>query len=121
MPKVYAHVSDHNRILCVNEITSIPFDGAGWSIIDEGEGERYEQAQSGSYLAGMAPLLDEEGHCNYKLEGGALVLMGEAEKAQAYPPTIPAPSLEQRMNNQEQATLALMDTILMMNGGNGNV
>ena len=69
----------------------------------------------------MAPLLDEEGHCNYKLEGGALVLMGEAEKAQAYPPTIPAPSMEERMNNQEQATLALMDTILMMNGGNGNV
>lgn len=31
------------------------------------------------------------------------------------------PSLEERMSNQEQATLALMDTILMMNGGNGNV
>lgn len=121
MPKVYAHVSNHNGILCANEITSIPFEGTGWSVIDEGEGERYEQAQSGSYLVGMVPLLDEEGHCNYKLEGGALVLMGEAEKAQAYPPTIPAPSMEERMNNQEQATLALMDTILMMNGGNGNV
>lgn len=121
MTKVYAHTSNHNGVLCVDEITSIPFEGAGWSAIDEGEGERYEQAQSGSYLTDMVPLLDDEGHCNYKLEDSALVLMDEAEKAQAYPSTPPAPSIEERMNNQEQATLALMDTILMMNGGNGNV
>ena len=31
------------------------------------------------------------------------------------------PTLTERMSNQEQAMLALMDTILMMNGGNGNV
>lgn len=121
MAKVYVHTFDLNGILCVDEITSIPFEGAGWSVMDEGEGERYEQAQSGSYLAGMAPLLDDKGHCNYKLENGALVLMGEEDKAQAYPPTIPAPSMEERMNNQEQATLALMDTILTLTGGNGNV
>lgn len=121
MAKVYAHTFDLNGILCVDEITSIPFEGVGWSIIDEGEGERYEQAQGVNYLAGMPPLLDGEGRYNYKLDGGKLALMSEEEKAQAFPPVVPAPSLEERMSNQEQATLALMDTILMMNGGNGNV
>lgn len=121
MGKVYAHTCDLNGILCVDEITSLMFVGPDWSIIDEGDGARYEQAQSGSYLAGMAPLLDDEGHCNYTLKEGALALMSEEEKAQAFPPIISVPSMEERMNNQEQATLVLMDTILMMNGGNGNV
>lgn len=121
MSKVYAHASSHNGIMCVEEITSIPFEGVGWSIIDEGEGARYEQVQSGSYLTGMAPLLDEESRYNYKLESGALVPLSEAEKAQAFPIDVSSLTLEDRMSNQEQATLALMDTILMMSGGNMNV
>lgn len=40
----------------------------------------------------------------------------------AFPTSEPAgPTLEERMSNQEQATLALMDTILTLTGGNGNV
>lgn len=124
MNQVYAYASTIDGVKCVKEINSSLFlvDSTGWVEIDKGEGDRYAHAQ-GNYLemGNMVPLLDDEGRYNYKLEDGTLVLMNEEEKAQVFPPAAPAPSLEERISNQEQATLALMDTILMMNGGNGNV
>lgn len=74
---VYAKL-DRNGV--VVEINSSAFlvDISGWTEIDRGDGDKFHHAQSGYLEKGLT---DWDGLYNYKLEGGALVLRSESEKA----------------------------------------
>ena len=66
MIKVYAKVNEHDEIIGINSDIFLS-DTEGWTLIDEGEGDKYAHAQ-GNYLD--KPIVDEQGRYNYLLLGG---------------------------------------------------
>ena len=74
---VYARTDENGVVL---EVSSSAFlvDISGWTEIDCGDGDKFHHAQSGYLEKGLT---DGDGIYNYKLEGGALVLRSESEKA----------------------------------------
>ena len=89
MAVVYAKKDDLRRILEVHSSVFLT-DSENWEAIDEGEGDRYEHAQSNYLPLG---LLDEQGHYNYKLVDGKVLERTENDKL-ADPVSTPLPSLE---------------------------
>ena len=90
MYKVYVKTDGAGRITAVNSDAFLP-DTDGWTLIGEGEGDRYHHAQ-GNYLPG--PLMTDEGVPRYKLVGGEAVERTAAEIAAdiaAIPPPPPDP------------------------------
>ena len=74
---VYAKLDGNGVVVEINS-SAFLVDISGWTEIDRGEGDQCHHAQSGYLEKGLA---DEDGMYNYKLEGGALVLRSESEKA----------------------------------------
>lgn len=74
---VYAKTNENGVVV---EIGSSAFlgDVSGWVEIDRGVGDKFHHAQSGYLEKGLA---DGDGIYNYKLDGNALVLRSESEKA----------------------------------------
>lgn len=64
--KVYALTDDAGRIVAINSSAFLQ-DTEGWTLIDEGYGDRFHHAQ-GNYLPGG--LVDERGLYLYKLVDG---------------------------------------------------
>lgn len=74
--KVYVMTDDENRIIrCEGGITT-PDDLAGWTLIDEGTGDKYNLCQSYYFDGG---LYTDDGIPRYKLDDGAPVLRSEEE------------------------------------------
>lgn len=92
MAVVYAKKDDLRRIRAVQSSVFLT-DLEGWEAIDEGEGDRYEHAQSNYLPLG---LLDGQGHYNYKLMDGEVVERTESDKLDD-PVSAPPPSLEAEM------------------------
>ena len=88
--KVYVRADDAGRVTAVNSDAFLT-DVTGWTLIDEGGGDRYLHAQ-GNYLPG--PLMDGRGLCRYKLEGGAAVERTQEEMDADWTPPMPAVSDE---------------------------
>ena len=109
MIQVYAKADAAGR---VEELGSSVFlkDPTGWTLIDEGEGDRYAHAQ-GNYLD--KPLTEEDGTHNYMLDGStireATSEEKEAEKA-AFPQ--PEPSREEQLEAQVAALQSQVDALL---------
>lgn len=109
MIQVYAKADAAGR---VEELGSSVFlkDPSGWTLIDEGEGDRYAHAQ-GNYLD--KPLTEEDGTHNYILEEGAVREATseekEAEKA-AFPE--PEPSREEQLEARVAALQSQVDALL---------
>lgn len=81
MTKVYVK-TDTNTV--ITEISSDVFlsDVDGYTLIDEGNGDKYAHAQ-GNYLE--SGLIDERGRYNYKLRDGNVTELTEAEKDILFP------------------------------------
>lgn len=95
MSKVYIKTDDHGRITACDGgySTGNMGDMAGWTLLDEGEGDRYNLCQSNYF----DNLYTDEGIPRYKIVDGAAALRSEAEIAEdvaALPPPAPPP-LEQ--------------------------
>ena len=109
MIQVYARADAAGR---VEELGSSVFlkDPSGWTLIDEGEGDRYAHAQ-GNYLD--KPLMDADGTHNYMLDGSAIreasAAEKEAEKA-SFPD--PEPSREEQLEAQVAALQSQVDALL---------
>ena len=109
MIQVYAKADAAGR---VEELGSSVFlkDPSGWTLIDEGEGDRYAHAQ-GNYLD--KPLTEEDGTHNYMLDGStireATSEEKEAEKA-AFPE--PEPSREEQLEAQVAELQSQVDALL---------
>lgn len=84
---VYVQTNENGHITAIGSDFFLP-GIAGWQRIDEGFGERYDHAQ-GQYLP--LPVYDEEGHANWKLEGGKPSLRTDAEKAADVQPDAKVP------------------------------
>lgn len=74
---VYTKLDENGVVVEINS-SAFLVDISGWTEIDRGEGEKCHHAQSGYLERGLT---DGCGIYNYKLEGGALVLRSESEKA----------------------------------------
>lgn len=95
MSKVYVKLDERGRILACDGgySTKNMGDMAGWTLLDEGEGDRYNLCQSNYFDS----LYTDEGIPRYKVVDGAAALRSEAEIAEdvaALPPPAPSP-LEQ--------------------------
>ena len=113
MAKVYVK-TDSNSV--ITEINSDVFlsDVEGYTMIDEGTGDRFAHAQ-GNYLE--HGLIDESGRYNYKLYDGLVVELQEAEKDVLFPKdTTKKPTTEERISVMEDA---VQELILMQLGAGG--
>lgn len=95
MSKVYIKTDDHGRVTACDGgySTGNMGDMAGWTLLDEGEGDRYNLCQSNYF----DNLYTDEGVPRYKIVDGAAVLRSETEIEEdtaALPPPAPPP-LEQ--------------------------
>lgn len=106
--KVYALVDDSGRVLAINSDAFLP-SVTGWTLIDEGEGDRYHHAQ-GNYMP--LPIHDERGICRYRLENGQVVERTDADMSADVQPAVTVPSTEDRLTALEQAGLE-RDSALM--------
>lgn len=94
MSKVYIKTDDHGRVTSCDGgySTGNMGDMSGWTLLDEGEGDRYNLCQSNYFDV----LYTDEGIPCYKIVDDEAVLRSEAEIAEdaaALPP--PAPSAEE--------------------------
>lgn len=80
MPKsrVYVFTDEAGRITRIEGEYSLPDDLTGWTLIDEGEGDRYNLAQS-NYLD--KPLITQDGIYQYKLINSTLIERSKEEIA----------------------------------------
>ena len=95
MSKVYIKTDDHGRVTACDGgySTGNMGDMAGWTLLDEGEGDRYNLCQSNYFDS----LYTDEGIPRYKYADDIAVLRSEEEIAEdvaALPPPSPSP-LEQ--------------------------
>ncbi|MBE5803780.1 MAG: hypothetical protein E7316_04635 [Clostridiales bacterium] len=72
---VYIRADETNRITAINSGAFLP-DTEGWTLIDQGYGDRYAHAQ-GNYLP--MPLVDDRGVCRFKLVEGVVTERTAAE------------------------------------------
>lgn len=90
MSKVYIKTDDHGRVTACDGgySTGNMGDMAGWTLLDEGEGDRYNLCQSNYF----DNLYTDEGVPRYKIVDGAAVLRSETEIEEdtaALPPPAP--------------------------------
>lgn len=113
MTKVYVK-TDTNTV--ITEINSDVFlsDVDGYTLIDEGNGDKYAHAQ-GNYLE--SGLIDERGRYNYKLRDGNVTELTEAEKDILFPDDTKKPNTEERISVMEDAVQELILMQLGMGGG----
>lgn len=109
MYKVYVKTDDQNRILAINSDAFLA-DTDGWTLIDEGEGDRYHHAQ-GNYMS--LSIHDERGVCRYKIEGGNVVERTQEEMDADY--TEPdTQTMEERLTALEEQNAMLTECLLEM-------
>ncbi len=98
--RVYVLCDSESRVLRLEGEYSLPADLAGWTKIDEGNGDKYALAQS-HYLA--KPLYDGS-VLRYKLVDGKVVERTaeeiEADKAKLPKPVIPKTNAELEQENK---------------------
>jgi hypothetical protein len=75
--KVYVRTNGNGVIIAVNSSAFLS-DTEGWTVIDEGTGDKYHHAQ-GNYLPNR--LTDDNGLYNYKLVDGRVVERTDEDKA----------------------------------------
>lgn len=108
MYKVYAKVDEKGRIIAINSDAFLS-NMEGWTLIDEGEGDRYHHAQ-GNYFA--ETLMNDVGTLRYKLEEGKVIARTASEMAEDEVAVQETPSTEERLSALEQAGLE-RDSALM--------
>lgn len=97
---IYVRTDEKGRIMCVNSSAFLS-DPAGWTQIDEGQGEKYHHAQ-GNYFDGG--LLTGDGIPRYKLVDGVPALRSEEEIAADTLPDLDAlRAAKQEVNKQALA------------------
>lgn len=108
MNQVYVKTDAQGRVVDINSDAYLP-DPAGWTQVDEGDGDRYRHAQA-NYLPG--PLTDAQGRYRYKLDEGDVVERTAEELAAEVLPEIGPTDIEilkTRVDAGEDAILFLMD------------
>lgn len=97
MYKVYVLKDDAGRITAVNSDAFLQ-DTDGWTLIDEGNGDKYHHAQ-GNYFP--LPLRDFRGVCRYKLVDVVPEERTQEEMDAGYVPPTPPSSESERITALE--------------------
>ena len=102
MNQVYVKTDAQERVIDISSDAYLT-DTTGWTQVDEGDGDRYRNAQ-GNYQDG--PMRDEAGRPRYKLADGAVVERTAEELAgDAVPEACPTEA--ERLDALEAAMLEL--------------
>lgn len=100
MYRVYVKTDKTGIITAINSDAFLP-DTKGWTLLDEGDGDKYHHAQ-GNYLP--KPLMTDDGVYRYKLVKGKAVER-TAEEIQADIDAIPPPPPDPLVVTQKAATV----------------
>lgn len=100
MYKVYVKTDGPGRIVSVNSDAFL-FDTDGWTLIDEGDGDKFHHAQ-GNYF--QQPIITDEGIYRYKLVDGE-VQERTADEIQADIDAIPPPPPDPLVATQKAAAV----------------
>lgn len=110
MSKVYILTDNQNRVIGLDGGYSIGnVDTSTWTLIDEGEGDRYNLCQS-HYLD--KPIYEEHGIPRYKYVDGEIVERTSDEILADIPTEMPEPSIESRLDDLEIALCELFETLM---------
>ena len=118
--QVYVQTDERGRILrCEGGYTKENIDDLSrWTLIDSGEGDRYNLCQS-LYFA--PALYDEHGVPVWELDGNAKPRLRKEEDVAADIEALPLPpskaDLEQRVNDLEADTATLAEALMIAFGG----
>lgn len=104
--KVYVQMDEQNRILRCEGGYTTPADLTGWTLIDEGTGDRYNLCQSHYFEGG---LYTDDGIPRYKLVDGEAVERTEEEIEQDRLPNIKLLKEKQISNSCNKAIIEGMD------------
>lgn len=107
--RVFILIDDNNRITRIEGEYTLPQDLTDFIQIDEGEGDKYNLAQT-HYLD--KPLMTEDGIYQYKYENGEVVER-TAEEIEADREAVPiVPTQMEQLESQVFYTAVMTDTLL---------
>ena len=96
---VYVKIDEKGRVIAINSSEFLE-DTTGWTLVDEGVGDRYHHAQ-GNYLS--MPIMTEDGVYRYKMVDGEILQRTEKEMVQDITADTSTPTLESRVGVLEEA------------------
>lgn len=109
LSRVYILTDSDDNIIRVEGEYTLPSDLTGWIKVDEGEPcDRLNLAQT-HYLD--KPLMTDDGVWQYKFSAFHIVERTEAEMAADRTPTPVIPSIEERINDMENAICELYESL----------
>ena len=108
--EVYVKTDANNRIIDINS-TAWLVDFAGWTKIDEGEGDRYYHAQMHYF---PLPITDEYGVYRYKLVDGMPEERTAEEMEADRPIQEPEETIEEKIQTLKEMVQILTDCLLEM-------
>lgn len=111
--QVFARLDTSGRVMTIDSSAFLT-DTDGWTLIDEGAGDRYHHAQ-GNYLD--KPLTDERGVYRYSLIDGAVVERTSDDMGADYTQPQVKPSIESRMLTVEGETAELREALDLLLSG----
>lgn len=107
--RVFIKIDEENRVVRIEGEYTLPTDLTDYIQIDEGEGDKYNLAQT-HYLD--KPLMTEDGIYQYKYENGEVVER-TAEEIEADREAVPiVPTQMEQLESQVFYTAVMTDTLL---------
>lgn len=110
---VYVKSDEADRIIAINSDAFLS-DTDGWTLIDEGHGDRYHHAQ-GNYLE--KPIIDDRGIYRYKLIEGEVVERTEDEMDADWVEPTPQPDLATQVAELRESNRQLQEALNLLLSG----
>lgn len=111
--RVYVKTDEDGRITAINSSAFLP-DAKGWTMIDQGHGDRYAHAQ-GNYLE--KPMMDDRGIFRYKMVDGKPVERTTEEMEADYVPPEPEPDLAAEVAALRESNAQLQEALDLLLSG----
>ena len=107
--RVYALLDEQNNVTRIEGEYTLPADLSGWTFIEDGTPcDRLNLAQS-HYLD--KPIMTDEGVYRYRCIDGVIYEKSQAEIDSEITPEIVTPSIEERLNDMENALCELFESL----------
>lgn len=106
--RVYAKADEQGRLIALEGELTLPADLTGWTLISRGE-PTYERLHAQTAWL-PEPIIDEDGVCNYRLDG--VVISGRSEEDKAADRPAPVPTDLERIEAQVLFTALITDTLI---------
>lgn len=110
---VYIRTDESNRITAINS-SAFLHDTEGWTLIDQGHGDRYAHAQ-GNYLS--KAIMDDKGIYRYKLVDGVVTERTAAEMYEDYTPPEQPEDLAAEVAELRESNAQLQEALELLLSG----